>query len=325
MSEHARSLGAAISFFAGLTTAFSPCLFPALPAYLTYLIRSSRSPLRVTLAFVTSMSAVLTAYALAVATLGALFALAAAPCAAGPLLAWTAELLLHPASSALNTASFVVGVAAPFLALGALAQSAGPKLHRAISGSPLVRRSHEITALALVLFAAVTLSTMDSPLAKIARRADTVQAAAQLFLHSVYLAAGLALLAAGLPRAILGALSVLLSAAGGLGVSAAILHLLDANLALALSAAQRPARELLVCANFAAWLAASAKSGGAVPKWAALSSAVGCALTALAYLRGALTDSPLAEWLQVAYLPLLSLAVGFGLSLLFYVVAVLKS
>lgn len=354
-----------------------------------YMAKQSRSPFKVTIVFVASLSASLSLYAAAVASvghtlltllslstedlsfilatffltlavievlpakylvssaavrnpqvrklsltsaamLGALFALTAAPCAAGPLLAWTALLLLHPSSVVFSIAAFLLGVALPFVLLGALAQSVGPRLHRSLSRSPLVRRSYEITAALLVLFAIFTLSTLSDPLSKIGRFAGALQEGGRFLLSLAYLLTSVSLLlvlpsSAGAKPILLAALP---AATGAVGIAFELLNVAQEALGVAVPYAPEGVVSrvlmleyaLLSLATFIGWGIAGARNGGHVSIWLTASAALGWGLEAFALLQ----ELQLTAWLAVIYYALFLATAGAALSLLSYAIRALK-
>jgi len=154
------------------------------------------------------------------AALGALFAILAAPCAAAPLLAWTAQLMLQPSAAVPSLLAFLAGVTAPFLAIGALAHSVGPRLHRSISRSIVIRRSYELTALLLALFAAVTLLSLGNPVAEISKRVARASPLIQALLSLGFVVIGALTV---VDRSVLGrALALLALLTGVIGVVVAL-------------------------------------------------------------------------------------------------------
>ncbi len=105
--------GIVAMLFAGLFTSLSPCLFPALPAYLMYAARRFKGAVKLTLAFTLAMAVSLTAYALAASTAGY------------ALVSW---LKLSPSDAAvlLSTLSFALALAqlTPAKELGSAAPGA---------------------------------------------------------------------------------------------------------------------------------------------------------------------------------------------------------
>jgi len=153
------------------------------------------------------------------AALGALFAILAAPCAAAPLLAWTAQLMLQPSAATPSLLAFLAGVTAPFLAIGALAHSVGPRLHRSISKSVVVRRSYELTALLLALFATATLLSLGNPIVEVSERVARASALIQALLSLGFMAIGALTI---VDRSALGrALTLLTLITGAIGVAVA--------------------------------------------------------------------------------------------------------
>jgi cytochrome c biogenesis protein CcdA len=112
------------------------------------------------------------------AALGALFALLAAPCASAPLLALAAKAALDPSSALPSIIAFSAGAALPFLAIGATAQSVGPRLHRSVSRSVLVKRSNELVALLFAAYGAMGLWATGDPLVFIERALPLLREAA---------------------------------------------------------------------------------------------------------------------------------------------------
>lgn len=317
--------GVVTMLLTGLLTSLSPCLFPALPAYLMYAARRSEGAVKVTLAFTSAMAAGLTAYALAASTagyalvywlklspsdaalllstlflvlalaqltpakglgsavlraplnvkkldvagaaaLGALFALLAAPCASAPLLALAAKAALDPSSALPSAIAFSAGAVLPFLAIGATAQSVGPRLHRSIGRSALVKRSGELIAALFMLYGVAGLLATGDPLIFIERALPLFRAAAPWLWGSALAASGALMLRVSTSAGTRVVRLVLLTTLAGLSSIAA--H--------ALEAFALPSREALGVSfavsvlAAAAWAFAYAKGRGRVTKWVSI-------------------------------------------------------
>jgi len=208
------------------------------------------------------------------AALGALFALLAAPCASAPLLALAAKAALDPSSALPSIIAFSAGAALPFLAIGATAQSVGPRLHRSVSRSVLVKRSNELVALLFAAYGAMGLWATGDPLVFIERALPLLREAAPWLWGGALAASGAFLLYtstyAGKRAAQLALLTTLagfsMIAVGVLGgFTPPPAEVLGAGLAISALAAS-------------AWVSAHLRGGGRVTKWASaatLASLVG--------------------------------------------------
>ncbi|RLF14842.1 MAG: hypothetical protein DRN06_06515 [Thermoprotei archaeon] len=98
--------------------------------------------------------------------LGAFFALLAAPCAAGPLLALFASITLSTdlVRGLVLLASFTAGAALPFIAIGVTAKGVGARVYRRMANSVLVRRGGELSCLLLIAYGILTLWSVGDPL-----------------------------------------------------------------------------------------------------------------------------------------------------------------
>lgn len=218
------------------------------------------------------------------AMLGALFALSAAPCASGPLLAWTALLLLQPGLFTLSVTAFLVGVALPFIAMGALAQGVGPKLHKALSRSSLVKRSHGITAMLFASFAAMTLSALDRPIVEIEKRIGAVSSPVQALLSLALLLAG-ARAISSIPRAsrvTVVALALPPLLAGSFGAAATLSRLVSPQSAYSATRLLQLAHVSSCALAATVWAFVSVRSGGRASRWLTVSASAAavCSLSA---------------------------------------------
>ncbi|MEM0023198.1 MAG: cytochrome c biogenesis protein CcdA [Thermofilaceae archaeon] len=362
-----------LSLFAGLQTVFSPCLFPVLPAYLIFLARQVGSSLKVTLAFVTALSASLLVYATIVASvgqallialsltpdtisfvlatlyaclafielspakqifsaftyrglevkkvsvassamLGALFALAAAPCASAPLLAWTAILLLHPNSVLPSLTAFLAGVATPFIIIGALAQSMGQRLHRGLARSFLVKYSYELSAILFAAFSLIVLLSTSNPLSIIEKYVQMLSTLVLALLSPLLFYAGINLLTS-VPRAARGGLLILATFPILTGITGAT-NLLLRSQVLPVVFNKLIFHYLIASIGVvtaALWLFLSIKNGGRASRWIALSALAQtlCIIfTDLSILLPFRTEASLSHYL------LCIISVGAALSLL---------
>lgn len=322
---------------AGLLVSFTPCLFPVLPAYLTYVAKKRATSSKTVLAFALSLSCSLTAYAyiaskagqvlitqlelspsdtavilatvflavavaqltpskdlgflfskisprvtrfdtLGAAILGAFFAMLAAPCAAGPVLALVAKAALDPYGSIVNAAAFSIGASLPFLLFGVTAQNVSQTVHKNLSRSWLVKRSGELTAFLFTLYGVINLWSVGNPepyiikLVAWLKELTTIIYAASLFVAGTLLTRVTALVG---KRAL--TLSLLLTTTGGLAFARTVLTLT--------SYIQWLEKPLLTLGAYLvttlAWAAASAVGGGRVTKWMALSLSFATFLEAL--------------------------------------------
>lgn len=322
---------------AGLLVSFTPCLFPVLPAYLTYITRRPTASSRLILAFALSLSCSLTAYAyiaskagqvlitqlglspsdtaiivatiflavavaqltpskdigilfsrlsphvtrfdtLGAAILGVFFALLAAPCAAGPVLALVAKAALDPHSSIVNAVAFSIGASSPFLLFGLTAQSVGQKVHKHLSRSWLVKRSGELTAFLFTLYSIISLWSVGNPELYINKQVAWLKELTTILYAASMLVAGVLLtgISALVGKRVI-ALSLLLTLTGGLAVVRTVFtHVVYI---------QWLGKPLLILGAYLvttlAWVAASAVRGGRVTKWIALSLLVATSLEAL--------------------------------------------
>ncbi|MEM0344710.1 MAG: cytochrome c biogenesis protein CcdA [Thermofilaceae archaeon] len=207
------------------------------------------------------------------AMLGALFALAAAPCASAPLLAWTAILLLHPNSVLPSLAAFLAGVATPFIIIAALAQSMGQRVHRGLARSFLVKYSYELSAVLFATFSLVVLLSTSNPLSIIEKYAQMLSTSVSALLSLALLYAGINLLTS-VPRAARGRLLILATFPILTGITGAtnllllsqvlpdvfsklIFHYLIASIGVVTAAL---------------WLFLSIKNGGRASRWMALTA-----------------------------------------------------
>jgi len=243
------------------------------------------------------------------AALGALFALLAAPCASGPLLALAAKAALDPNSALPSIAAFSAGAALPFLIMGATAHSVGQRIHRSVSRSFIVKRSGELTALLFTVYGAAGLWATGDPLLYIVRSLPTFQAAAPWLWGTVLLVTGALLLwvSTGVNARV--SLLALLAVLAGLSNSAsAVLETAPAPLPLGLHYASLTVHALAV----AAWTLAYLKGRGRVTKW--LSIALFASLTS--YIPRCATAFP-ADFV----LPLVPATFGVPLEYALYIVS----
>ena len=238
--------------------------------------------------------------AVGAAALGAFFALLAAPCASGPLLALVAYSALNPGPAPLLLASFVAGASLPFLALGATAQGVGPRLHRALAKSWLVRHSSELSGLLLVAYGAASLWVTGNPLHYIEVQLPLLRRAAQALWAAAFAALSIVLL--------------YITASLGLGKL-----LIPPALTLALSCVEGieavqlplpwPMLTGTALATALAWAVTYAAGRGRLAGWAALCTAAALAGSLIPSLANASLAVPLLEY------ALLSSSLGLSLAL----------
>ncbi len=101
--------------------------------------------------------------AVGAALLGFSFSLLAAPCASGPLLALAAQAALGTEPITLLITAFSLGTSLPFLLLGVTAQGLGPKLHKSLSRSGIVKHGGELNALLFMSYGVISLLSMEDP------------------------------------------------------------------------------------------------------------------------------------------------------------------
>ncbi len=218
-------LGLPLIYVLGVETAFTPCFFPIIPVFLTYISRGGREKAflasilfaaGITLSFVIygfaaaysagfiqavlSLSlelitvelgivfiglglALLTPFKEALAvlsvptprirkitlanafTLGFLFSIIAAPCAATYLFAIISTTLLKALGNmwyaVLQLTVYGAGISTPFIAIGFLAQKLGASSLRGVSKSFLVRRNEEIAGVVTAALGLVTMASVE--------------------------------------------------------------------------------------------------------------------------------------------------------------------
>lgn len=132
--------------------------------------------------------------ALGAALLGLSFSLLAAPCASGPILALAAQAALGTESIALLIASFSLGTTLPFLILGVTAQGLGPKLHKSLARSRIIKYGGELNALLLVSYGVISLLSTEDPVHFVELQMHTLKEIDEILWTVVFIVSGLLML-----------------------------------------------------------------------------------------------------------------------------------
>ncbi|MEM1509974.1 MAG: cytochrome c biogenesis protein CcdA [Thermofilaceae archaeon] len=131
---------------------------------------------------------------LGAALLGLSFSLLAAPCASGPILALAAQAALGTGSITLLIASFSLGTSLPFILLGVTAQGIGPKLHKSLARSRIIKYGGELNALLLMLYGVISLLSTEDPVYFIDFQIHTLKKIDEILWTIVFIISGLLML-----------------------------------------------------------------------------------------------------------------------------------
>lgn len=252
----ATTAGAALVAWLGLSPSRSAAILATV--FLTLSV-AQLTPAKVILSFPKLSPRVKRLDAVGAAALGAFFAVLAAPCASGPLLAFTAKMLLEPESAIPYVLSFTLGASVPFVLIGLGARKLGEGIHRSISRSWLVKNSDKLSSALLASYAVVSLWSAGDPLPYVRWQIPTLESFLSYAWTALSLLMGAVILASlALKTRLLFVMALLPLAAGTAG---AIAHL---------KALDYPLSTLRIAAytlSSLAWLVAYLRGGGRLTKW----------------------------------------------------------